>query len=884
MAANYDLPDVVEKRVRFFDGQFLQDQDFVDEQKYHLDRMRRHNKLLHVAGIADGLDVTSAGANALTVAPGTAIDSDGRQLVLGQPLPVDLAAETFNNRRGIKLYLAYKENPVDPQTEEGTENDTRWQERPEVVVVIPGQSYAGVAPPVLLAEVALDDKGAATVDTTGRQYSGVRLAGPGADVPAIRSTAAGGTVDISGSLTIDGALTVNGRVSVANGVIQRGGAAITNTNDLGLYSQVDLNWIRVVTTNAPIRFFTDGGIGTAPRLTVNPDGNVGVGTPSPGARLEVVGGGGTSVDLVVNGRLRSNSNDGGLWVMADRFVGGFGTGQVGFFNGDWRLSVANNGNVAVGFTKVAAARLSVVGSGANELAGNAQSGVLRVSAAALGTAAGNEAALSSTGLTVTNNLSFGVRAIRAAQGTDWRTVAIGLGMDVDDTVRAGASLFLHANGNLGIGTTTPSARLSIVQPGATELAGNAQSPALRITSGALGTAVNSEAALSSTGLTVTNSLSFGVRAVRTVQGTDWRSVAIGLGMDVDNTVRAGASLFLHANTNVGIGTNNPAARLEVVGGGGTSVDLLVNGRLRSNNDDGGLWVKDDRFVGGLAANQIGFWNNGQWRLAVANNGTVGIGTTQQDANLHVYNPAQGTPVRMLRLDAQGFQTMDNARASHFLLVRDIGAGGAHFAIRGDGNVSIGSIDPGANRLSVRGGNTYLEGALYVNGPLNYFWGPDGVWKNVQNRGGDYAGSYTTGGPPSDLRLKTALRPIRGALDAVLRLTGMRYRWAEAGVDHLTRDTVASVSAGPGATEEDDERVRLAERRRASEELAGDHIGLVAQDVEPIVPEVVYEDDTGYKHIRYQQLTALLVEGIKEQHALVQALSDRLAALEAVATG
>jgi hypothetical protein len=34
-------------------------------------------------------------------------------------------------------------------------------------------------------------------------------------------------------------------------------------------------------------------------------------------------------------------------------------------------------------------------------------------------------------------------------------------MDVDNTVRAGAALFLHANGNVGIGTMTPPERLSV---------------------------------------------------------------------------------------------------------------------------------------------------------------------------------------------------------------------------------------------------------------------------------------------------------------------------------------------------------------------------------------------------------------------------------------
>ena len=105
MTANYELPSVVEKRVRFFDGQFLQEQDFVDEQKYHLDRERRHLSLLHVAGIADGLAVTAQGANQVTVAPGTAIDSDGRQLALAQAATVDLPAEDVQRQAGHRALL-----------------------------------------------------------------------------------------------------------------------------------------------------------------------------------------------------------------------------------------------------------------------------------------------------------------------------------------------------------------------------------------------------------------------------------------------------------------------------------------------------------------------------------------------------------------------------------------------------------------------------------------------------------------------------------------------------------------------------------------------------------------------------------------------------------
>ena len=51
-------------------------------------------------------------------------------------------------------------------------------------------------------------------------------------------------------------LTVNGRMYLENGVIQRGGTALTSTSDLGLYSQLDGQYIRVVTNKAPVRFYT----------------------------------------------------------------------------------------------------------------------------------------------------------------------------------------------------------------------------------------------------------------------------------------------------------------------------------------------------------------------------------------------------------------------------------------------------------------------------------------------------------------------------------------------------------------------------------------------------------------------------------------------------
>ena len=187
--ADYALPAVVEKRVRYFDGQYLQDQDFIDEQDYQLDREHRHNRLLHGPGIADGLTVTSSAPNQVTVAPGTAIDSDGNQLVLAQATTVDLPAAGFNDKTGVQLYISYLQSAEDPQTVAGSADFTRWLERPQLTALAPGQTYSGTAPPVLLAALALDNAGHVEVDSSVRSYSGLRLPGSAADAAILHATA-----------------------------------------------------------------------------------------------------------------------------------------------------------------------------------------------------------------------------------------------------------------------------------------------------------------------------------------------------------------------------------------------------------------------------------------------------------------------------------------------------------------------------------------------------------------------------------------------------------------------------------------------------------------------------------------------------------------------
>jgi hypothetical protein len=95
----------------------------------------------------------------------------------------------------------------------------------------------------------------------------------------------------------------------------------------------------------------------------------------------------------------------------------------------------------------------------------------------------------------------------------------------------------------------------------------------------------------------------------------------------------------YVSGNVGIGTSTPAARLDVAGGGGDTIDLNVNGRVRTGDSagQGGVWLNgtETQFVGQINTTTLGFWNGGDWRVAVDNSGNVGIGTSAPAQKLEV---------------------------------------------------------------------------------------------------------------------------------------------------------------------------------------------------------------------------------------------------------
>lgn len=57
------------------------------------------------------------------------------------------------------------------------------------------------------------------------------------------------------------------------------------------------------------------------------------------------------------------------------------------------------------------------------------------------------------------------------------------------------------------------------------------------------------------------------------------------------------------------------------------------------------------------------------------------------------------------------------------------------------------------------------------------------------------------------------------------------------------------------------------------------IGLIAQEVEQVLPEVIGETEGGFKTVAYSNMVGLLIEAIKEQQATIKELTTRLEKLE-----
>jgi hypothetical protein len=154
----------------------------------------------------------------------------------------------------------------------------------------------------------------------------------------------------------------------------------------------------------------------------------------------------------------------------------------------------------------------------------------------------------------------------------------------------------------------------------------------------------------------------------------------------------------------------------------------------------------------------------------------------------------------------------------------VAAGGATIAGTSGLFVSEGGVS--MERLGIAGGGMLVADGLIISSSGLYVAGGLTSYGNIHYSGGI---SYLT----SDRRLKTNLTPIVGALHKVSRLNGVYFNW---------------ITNEPSGLSYDRDR----------------HIGLIAQEVQAVIPEAVSPVEEGkYLGVDYVSMIPVVIEAIRE---------------------
>jgi len=95
---------------------------------------------------------------------------------------------------------------------------------------------------------------------------------------------------------------------------------------------------------------------------------------------------------------------------------------------------------------------------------------------------------------------------------------------------------------------------------------------------------------------------------------------------------------------------------------------------------------------------------------------------------------------------------------------------------------------------------------------------------------------------SDRRLKENIKPINNSIEKIKQIGGYEYDWIPMEGIH---------------------------------ENEGHDVGVIAQEIEKILPEIVTRRENGYLAVKYERIVALLIECVKDQQNQIDELKNKL---------
>ncbi|MFM7022060.1 MAG: tail fiber domain-containing protein [Flavobacteriales bacterium] len=287
-------------------------------------------------------------------------------------------------------------------------------------------------------------------------------------------------------------------------------------------------------------------------------------------------------------------------------------------------------------------------------------------------------------------------------------------------------------------------------------------------------------------------------------------------------------LGLNLKAQVGIGTTSPSEILDLessnatktaldinnTGGGDPLIHFQIAGTAvytaGVDNSDG------DKFKIGTTAVETG-------TIFTIDGATVGIGTTSPTSTLTVNGNTelyQDLYIRGVLNNSSNQLRLYNNNTSTFI---DFNGGDLYF--RDEGATVQLTLQDATGFVGIGCNNPQY--ALHVVGDI-------ASSATVRTTNALVTGAITA---CSDIRYKKDVTALPSSLENVMKLNGVTYYWK---------------------TTEFPSKNFSAQRQ----------IGVIAQEVEKIYPELIFTDTDGYKSVDYSKFTPILLEAIKEQQKII----------------
>jgi len=311
-----------------------------------------------------------------------------------------------------------------------------------------------------------------------------------------------------------------------------------------------------------------------------------------------------------------------------------------------------------------------------------------------------------------------------------------------------------------------------------------------------------------------------------VNGSSRLTVGSNGGVTIGTYYDTPPSQGLYVYGNVGIGTTSPSAKLDVEVSSGGAATIGSSGNIASGNYSVAIGYENEA--------------TGNYSIAMGRNTSAGyVGTAMGD----------GTDASGYASTAMGWGSVASGSYSTAMGEHSIASGdwstaiGAEIEAAGDWSFAIALADMNRDAGSTTSNTVTQSNTMAILG------GKVGIGTTSPNFKLDVRGTIGNNATTyhSDIRWKKNIKTISTALDKVLKLRGVEFEWNK-------------------------------EKFKDMGFTGGRKIGLIAQEVEPVLPETVDTADDGYKSVRYANIVAVLIEAIKEQQEMIENLKLKIETL------